>query len=125
MPDQGAACTQTVACGGCKLLVDHLSSRGVWRGVNRTSILVHNAVLASITIAQRPPRPAGRCGRGSHRSGSAPAKWWPGSGAKHMRHAAFSGTRDNLSGSSANVLTGGSIAFGTNGMSLLLNVHHD
>ena len=34
----------------CKLLVDHLSSRGVWRGVNRTSIIVGAAVLASVTV---------------------------------------------------------------------------
>ena len=30
--------------------VDHLSSRGAWRGVNRTSIIVGAAVLASVTV---------------------------------------------------------------------------
>ena len=78
----------------CKLLVDQLSSRGAWRGVNRTSIVCGAAVLASITVEDP---------------------------IKHIRHAAFMGQRDNLSGSSANVLTGGPITFGTNGMSLLLN----
>ena len=33
-----------------RLLVDHLASRGDWRGVNRTSIIVPHAVLASATI---------------------------------------------------------------------------
>ena len=79
----------------CKLLVDQLSSRGVWRGVNRTSIIVGAAVLASVTVEDP---------------------------IKHVRHAAFTGQRDNLSGSSANVLTGGPITFGTNGMSLLLDI---
>ena len=79
----------------CKLLVDQLASRGVWRGVNRTSIIVGAAVLASVTVEDP---------------------------IKHVRHAAFTGTKDNLSGSSANVLTGGPITFGTNGMSLLLDI---
>jgi hypothetical protein len=39
-----------IANASCKLLVDHLSSRGTWRGVNRTSITVGAAVLASVTI---------------------------------------------------------------------------
>ena len=72
-----------------------MASRGVWRGVNRTSIIVGAAVLASVTVEDP---------------------------IKHVRHAAFTGTRDNLSGSSANVLTGGPITFGTNAMSLLLDV---
>ena len=79
----------------CKLLVDHLSSRGAWRGVNRTSIIVNSAVLASITVEDP---------------------------IKHIRHAAATGTTDNLSGSSANVLTGGPISFGTNGVSLLVDL---
>ena len=78
----------------CKLLVDHLSSRGTWRGVNRTSIIVGAAVLASVTVEDP---------------------------IKHMRHAAFLGMCDGLAGSSANVLTGGPITFGTNGMTLLLD----
>ena len=40
---------------------------------------------------------------------------------KHIRHAAFAGQRDNLTGSSANVLTGGSITFGTSGTTLLFD----
>ena len=38
-----------------------------------------------------------------------------------MRHAAFLGLRDTLTGSSANVLTGGPITFGTNGMTILFD----
>jgi hypothetical protein len=47
---------------------------------------------------------------------------WPARDAKHIRHAAFSGVQDNLAGSSASVLTGGPIAFGTKGVALLLDL---
>lgn len=40
---------------------------------------------------------------------------------KHLRHAAFFGVKDSVHGSSASVLTGGSVSFGTNGFMLLLN----
>jgi hypothetical protein len=91
----------------CKLLVDQLSSRGVWRGVNRTSIIVGAAVLASVTVEDPIAYPFTEK---------------PKDNTKHVRHAAFMGQRDNLSGSSASVLTGGPITFATNGMSLLLDV---
>lgn len=76
-------------------MVDHLASRGHWRGVNRTSILNPTAVLASATIEDP---------------------------IKHFKNAAFSGAHDALHGSSANVLTGCPIEFGTNGFRLLLSV---
>lgn len=41
---------------------------------------------------------------------------------KHLRHAAFLGLHDSVEGSSANVLTGGSVAFGSAGMQLLLDI---
>ena len=91
----------------CKLLVDQLSSRGVWRGVNRTSIIVGAAVLASVTVED----PIVYSFTEKRKDTDKP-----------VRHAAFMGQRANLSGSSANVLTGGPITFGTNGMSLLLDV---
>lgn len=34
----------------CKLLVDHMASRGNWRGINRTSILTPGDVLNNITV---------------------------------------------------------------------------
>lgn len=40
---------------------------------------------------------------------------------KHLRHAAFLGMHDSVLGSSANVLTGGSVDFGTSGFGLLLD----
>jgi hypothetical protein len=107
----GAKAWLRVNNASCKLLVDHLSSRGTWRGVNRTSIIVSAAVLASVTVEDP---------------------------IKHMRHAAFLGTCDTLAGSSsrermflttskrslspANVLTGGPITFGTSGMAILLDL---
>lgn len=77
-----------------RLLVDHLASRGNWRGVNRSSIIVPHAVLASATI-ENP--------------------------VKHFQQAAFTATRDPLDGSSANVMTGCPITFGTNGFGLLMD----
>lgn len=41
---------------------------------------------------------------------------------KHIRHAAFLGTHDTTEGSSASVLTGGRVAFGTAGFDVLLDV---
>lgn len=82
----------------CKLLVDHLASRGCWRGVNRTAVTAlggATAVLAAATV-EDPLR--------------------------HTRNAAFTGACDPLHGSSANVLTGAPITFGTNGFELLLDV---
>lgn len=64
-------------------------------------------------------RPRVGHGRGPHRTAGPAAR---PAGAKHMRQAAFLGTRDNLAGSSANVLTGSPITFGTSGMTLLLDV---
>lgn len=78
----------------CKLLVDHMASRGLWRGINRTSILSPSGVLNNITIEDP---------------------------TKHLRHASFLGMSDNMKGSSANVLTGGPIDFGTNGFTILLD----
>ena len=40
---------QLVLTNCIQSVVDHLSSRGQWRGINRTSIIVNSAVLASIT----------------------------------------------------------------------------
>ena len=40
---------------------------------------------------------------------------------KHLRHAAFLGMHDSVQGSSANVLTGGSVTFGTSGFSVFLD----
>lgn len=34
----------------CRLLVDHMASRGFWKGVNRTSILSPSGILDNITI---------------------------------------------------------------------------
>ena len=81
----------------CKLLVDHLASRGAWRGVNRTAVTAlggASAVLAAATV-EDPMR--------------------------HTRNAAFSSSVDPLLGSSANVLTGTPITFGTNGFGLILD----
>jgi hypothetical protein len=76
-----------------RLVVDHLASRGNWRGVNRTSILVPHAVIASATIEDP---------------------------IKHFKNASFTAAQDHLQGSSASVLTGCPITFGTNGFDLLL-----
>ena len=40
---------------------------------------------------------------------------------KHLRHAAFLGMHDSVQGSSANVLTGGNVSFGSSGFELLLD----
>jgi hypothetical protein len=40
---------------------------------------------------------------------------------KHLRQAAFLGMWDPVKGSSASVLTGGPVSFGTNGFSLILD----
>lgn len=40
---------------------------------------------------------------------------------KHLRHASFLGMHDSVQGSSANVLTGGSVVFGTSGFGLLVD----
>jgi hypothetical protein len=61
--------------------------------VNRTSILTPSAVLASATIEDP---------------------------VKHFRTASFTATTDRLAGSSANVLTGCPITFGTNGFTVLV-----
>lgn len=77
--------------------VDHLASRGAWRGVNRTAVTAlggASAVLAAATV-EDPMR--------------------------HTRNAAFSSSVDPLLGSSANVLTGTPITFGTNGFGLVLD----
>ena len=42
---------------------------------------------------------------------------------KHLRQAAFLGMWDPVQGSSASVLTGGPMTFGTNGFSVLLDVN--
>lgn len=63
---------------------DHLASRGNWRGVNRTSILVPNAVLASATVEDP---------------------------IKHIKNASFTASCDPLEGSSASVLTGCPVTF--------------
>lgn len=40
---------------------------------------------------------------------------------KHLRHAAFLGMNDTMQGSSANVLTGNNVDFGTAGFTLRLD----
>lgn len=42
---------------------------------------------------------------------------------KHLRHAAFLGMHDSVQGSSANVLSGGSVNFGTAGFSIHLDIN--
>lgn len=79
----------------CKLLVDHMASRGNWRGINRTSILTPGDVLNNITVEDP---------------------------TKHLRNAAFAGVRDPIRGSSSRILTGNALDFGTSGCSLLLDV---
>jgi hypothetical protein len=41
----------------CRLLVDHMASRGLWRGVNRTSILSGSGTLNNITVEDPTHRP--------------------------------------------------------------------
>ena len=127
----------------CRLLVDHIhkkkhselficsflctmASRGVWRGVNRTSILSPSSTLNNLCVfVQHTPPP------------TSPWKIQPfvpcficcclylhqrqRNDTKHLRHAAFLGMHDSVQGSSANVLTGGRVSFGTSGFELYLD----
>ena len=79
----------------CRLLVDHMASRGMWRGVNRTSILTSSGTLNNITVEDP---------------------------TKHLRHAAFLGIYDSTHGSSASILTGGRVSFGTSGFSIHMDI---
>ena len=100
-----------VNTAACRLLVDHMASRGLWRGVNRTSILSGSGTLNNITIEDptvRPPVRRRMRARGDAR--------------KHLRHASFLGIMDGAQGSSASVLTGGRVNFGTAGFQLHLDL---
>lgn len=120
----------------CRLLVDHMASRGLWRGVNRTSILSGSGTLNGRgplspfgLLPTDPGDPTSRwrtppVGPGWHCFlFSPPVACQPGPGPKHLRHASFLGVMDGARGSSASVLTGGRVTFGTAGFSMLLDLH--
>ena len=79
----------------CKLLASHISQRGFFRGINRSSIIAHNSVLNSISVEDP---------------------------CRHIAVAAVCGQTDNCLGSSANVLIGKSVNCGTSGTQLLFSV---
>jgi hypothetical protein len=76
----------------CKMLSSHISQRGLFRGVNRSSILHHDGPIDAITVEDP---------------------------AKHVRDAAIMGALDNCQGSSANILLGKSVKTGTAAFDLL------
>ena len=85
-----------VCQASCNLIVDKISNRGYWMGVNRTTITASGGAIDNTTIEDP---------------------------TKHIRNAAFSGCSDSMRSTSSSLLVGNVPRFGTGcGISVLLSL---